>query len=76
MGGCLAPSGYTRGQGWGLLYKAWIGYKRALNPRNGESFQDRLRWAVTIQNIQSDLGLQRAIISNSRAARRLHFYIQ
>lgn len=53
------PSGYTRGQGWGLLHKAWIGYKRALNPRNGESFQDRLRWAVTIQNVQTDLGLQR-----------------
>ena len=29
------PSGYTRGQGWGLPRKAWIGYKRALNPRNG-----------------------------------------
>jgi hypothetical protein len=53
------PSGYTRGQGWGLLHKAWIGYKRSLNPRNGESFQDKLRWAITIQNIQTDLGLQR-----------------
>ena len=28
------PSGYTRGQGWGLLHKAWIGYKRANNPKN------------------------------------------
>jgi len=54
------PSGYTRGQGWGLLHKAWIGYKRSLNPRNGESFQEKLRWAVTIQNIQTDLGLQRS----------------
>jgi hypothetical protein len=54
------PSGYTKGQGWGLLHKAWIGYKRSLNPRNGESFRDRLRWAVTIQNIQTDLGLQRS----------------
>jgi hypothetical protein len=53
------PSGYSRGQGWGLLHKAWIGYKRAINPRNGETFQDRLRWAITIQNIQTDLGLQR-----------------
>ncbi|MGE5661018.1 MAG: hypothetical protein ACM3X1_02110 [Ignavibacteriales bacterium] len=26
------PSGYTRGQGWGLLHKAWIGFKRANNP--------------------------------------------
>ena len=54
------PSGYTRGQGWGLLHKAWIGYKRSLNPRNGETFQDRLKWALTIQNIQTDLGLQRS----------------
>lgn len=54
------PSGFTRGQGWGLLHKAWIGYKRSLNPRNGESFQNRLYWAVTIQNIQTDLGLQRS----------------
>jgi hypothetical protein len=53
------PSGYTRGQGWGLLHKAWIGYRISCNPRNGETFQDRLRWAVTIQNIQTDLGLQR-----------------
>jgi len=54
------PSGYTRGQGWGLLHKAWIGYRISCNPRNGETFQDRLRWAVTIQNIQTDLGLQRS----------------
>ena len=53
------PSGYTRGQEWGL-HKAWIGYKRTLNPRNGESFQDRLGWAITIQNIQTDLGLKRS----------------
>ena len=58
--GCMScPSGYTRSQGWGLLHKAWIGYKRSLNPRNGESFQDRLRWAVRIQDVQTDLGLQR-----------------
>jgi hypothetical protein len=29
------------------------------NPLNGETFQDRLGWAIAIQNIQSDLGLQR-----------------
>ena len=52
-------SGYTKGQGWGLLHKAWIGFKRANNPRNGESFQDRLRWAIRIQDVQTDLGLQR-----------------
>jgi hypothetical protein len=45
------PSGYTRGQGWGLLHKAWIGFKRANNPRNGESLQDKLYWASMIQAI-------------------------
>jgi hypothetical protein len=58
------PSGYSRGQGWGLLHKAWIGFKRANNPRNGESFQDRLRWAIRIQDIQTDLGLQRTSFPN------------
>lgn len=54
------PSGYTRSQGWSALSKAWIGYKIANNPKNGESLQDRLRYAVIIQNIQTDLGLQRS----------------
>ena len=49
-----SPSGYTRGQGWNCLFRAWLGYKIANNPKNGESFQDRLGWAVTIQNIQTD----------------------
>jgi hypothetical protein len=53
------PSGYTKAQGWSALSKAWLGYKIANNPKNGESFQERLSWAVTIQNIQTDLGLQR-----------------
>ena len=53
-------SGYTRGQGWNCLYRAWIGYKRANNPKNGESFQDRLYWAQMIQNIQTDMGLRRS----------------
>ncbi|MGH9987541.1 MAG: hypothetical protein ACRD8W_26660, partial [Nitrososphaeraceae archaeon] len=52
-------SGYTRGQGWNCLYRAWLGYKIAKNPKNGESIQERLGWAIKIQNIQSDLGLQR-----------------
>ena len=54
------PSGYTRGQGWNYLFHAWIGFKRANNPKNGESFQDKLYWAQTIQNIQTDMGLQRS----------------
>lgn len=54
------PSGFTRGQGWNCLFRAWLGYKIAKNPKNGESFQDRLGWAITIQNIQTDLGLKRS----------------
>ena len=44
----------------GIVYSAhgWdIANESLLN--NGESYQDRLGWAITIQNIQSDLGLQR-----------------
>jgi hypothetical protein len=54
------PSGYTRGQGWNCLFRAWMGYKISKNPKNGESFQDRLGWAIRIQNIQTDMGLQRS----------------
>ena len=52
-------SGYTKGQGWNCLFRAWLGYKISKNLRNGESLQVRLGWAIKIQNIQSDLGLQR-----------------
>lgn len=58
------PSGYTRGQGWNCLFRAWLGYKIALNPRNGESFQDRLYWGQLIQSIQTDLGLLRSFFPN------------
>ena len=57
-------SGFTRGQGWGLLHKAWIGFKRANNPRNGESLQDKLYWASMIQAIQTDLGIARSSFAN------------
>jgi hypothetical protein len=53
------PSGHTRGQGWNCLFRAWLGYKISKNPKNDESFQDKLGWAIMIQNIQTDLGLQR-----------------
>jgi hypothetical protein len=53
------PSGYTRGQSWNCLFRAWLDYEISKNPRNGETFQDRLGWAIAIQNIQPDLGLQR-----------------
>lgn len=52
-------SGYTRGQGWGLLNKCWIGYKRA-NGHGNEGYFERLSWAIAIQNAQTDLGIKRA----------------
>ncbi|MGH9976927.1 MAG: hypothetical protein ACRD8Z_13990 [Nitrososphaeraceae archaeon] len=30
----ISPNGYLRGQCWNMLNHAWIGYKRALNPKN------------------------------------------
>ena len=36
-------SGYMRGEGWNCLFRAWLGYKIAKNPKNGESLQDRLQ---------------------------------
>lgn len=42
------------------ISKAWLGYKIANNPKNSESFQERLGWATTIQNIQTDMELQRS----------------
>jgi hypothetical protein len=51
---------WSRGQGWNCLFRAWLGYKISKNPKNGESFQDKLGWAIMIQNIQTDLGLQRS----------------
>ena len=60
ISGFPVPLGTSRGQGWNCLFRAWLGYKIAKNPKNGESFQDRLGWASTIQNIQTDMGLQRS----------------
>lgn len=54
------PSGYPRGEVWNLLFKAWLGYKIANNPKNKETLQDKLHWAQIIQNVQTDLGLQRS----------------
>jgi hypothetical protein len=59
-GQILCPSGYTRGQGWAALHKAWIGYRIASSGRNGEGLSDRLGWAIKIQEIQEDLLLPRS----------------
>jgi hypothetical protein len=37
-----------------------LGYRISKNPKNGESLQDRIGWAIKIQNLQTDLGLQRS----------------
>ncbi len=41
------------------MYFWTLRFKISNNPKNGESIQDRLEWAIAIQNIQTDLGLQR-----------------
>jgi hypothetical protein len=48
---------YTRGQTWGALHRAWIGFKIA---NRKEGYLERLNWAIKIQNLQSDLEIQRA----------------
>ncbi|MGB7632601.1 MAG: hypothetical protein WBL68_02655 [Nitrososphaeraceae archaeon] len=40
-----------------FVSKLRIGFKRANNPKNGESLQDKLYWASMIQAIQTDLGI-------------------
>jgi hypothetical protein len=70
------PSGYARGQGWNCLFRAWLGYKIANNPRNGETIQDKLFWAQMIQNIQTDLGLKRSSFPQLSLAGRCNFCIR
>ena len=48
---------YTKGQTWGALHRAWIGFKIA---NRKEGYLERLNWAIKIQNLQSDLEIQRA----------------
>lgn len=54
------PRGETRSTKWTALHRAWIGYKIANNPKNGESIFDRMYYAQLIQDIQSELGIGRA----------------
>lgn len=51
--------GDTRSTKWTALHRAWIGYKIANNPVNGESIFDRMYYAQLIQDIQSELGVAR-----------------
>jgi hypothetical protein len=52
MVGYLAQVVIREDKDGGLLHKAWIGFKRANNSRNGEPLQGKLYWASTIQAIQ------------------------
>ena len=52
----VCPSGFTWGQGWGVLNKCWTGYKIAKNLE--QSLENMKSFAKKIQNIQYDLGLK------------------
>jgi len=49
------PSGYTIGQTWGALHKAWLGYCIALSKNEDEN---ALLYASIVQNLQRELGIQ------------------
>jgi hypothetical protein len=49
------PSGYTLGQTWGALHKAWLGYCVALSKCEDEN---ALLYASIVQKLQRELGLQ------------------
>ena len=49
------PSGYTIGQTWGALHKAWLGYCIALHKNEDEK---TLLYASIIQKLQRELGIE------------------
>ena len=49
------PSGYTVGQTWGALHKAWLGYCIAVNKNEDEK---TLLYASIVQKFQRELGIQ------------------
>ena len=48
------PSGYTIGQTWGALHKAWLGYCIALSKNEDEN---ALLYASIVQKLQRELGI-------------------
>ena len=48
------PSGYTIGQTWGALHKAWLGYCIALSKNEDEN---ALLYASIVQKLQRKLGI-------------------
>ena len=58
----ICPSGYTWGQGWGVLNKCWTGYKIAKVKE--QSTENMLSFAKKIQDIQYDLGIKKTDFSH------------
>ena len=69
------PSGYTRGQGWNCLFHACLGYRISKNPKNGESFQDRLRWASNDSEHTDRHGIAKKFVSGFGITWRFCFHI-
>jgi len=57
------PSGYTVGQTWEALQRAWLSYCIALYKNEGEK---TLYYASIIQKLQRELGIQVRKICRSR----------
>jgi hypothetical protein len=51
----LLPSGFTEGQTWGGLYKAWTAF---IISKNNDDRDKMEHYAVIIQRFQAELGLQ------------------
>jgi hypothetical protein len=49
-------SGYTIGQTWGALHKAWLGYCIAMN-KNEDEDENALLYASIVQKLQRELGI-------------------
>jgi hypothetical protein len=49
------PSGYTIGQTWGALHKAWLGYCIAMSKNDDEN---ALFYASIVQKLQRELGIE------------------
>ena len=54
------PSGYTVGQTWGALHKAWLGYCISLSKNEDEN---ALLYASIVQKLQRELGKQERVIA-------------
>lgn len=51
----VLESGYTVGQAWGCLDKAWNGFMRARRVRN---YSDMKLYATVIQRVERELGIE------------------